>query len=47
MFKKFITWLRTPSFQREIDAYVASKHPTNTAEVEHWVNHFLFSRGAL
>ena len=47
MFKKFIIWLRTPEFQREIDAYVASKHPTSTADVDYWVNQFLFARGAL
>ena len=47
MFKKFIIWLRTPAFQREIDAYVASKHPTSTADVDYWVNQFLFARGAL
>lgn len=47
MFKKFIKWLRTPSFQRDIDAYIASKYPTNTAEVDYWVNQFLLARGAL
>lgn len=47
MFNKLIKWLKTPSFQREMDAYVASKHPTNTAEVDYWVNQFLFARGAL
>lgn len=47
MFKKIIKWLQTPSFQREIDSYVASKHPTTTAEVDYWVTQFLFARGAL
>lgn len=47
MFKKFLRWLRTPSLQLEMDAYVASKYPTNTAEVDYWVNQFLFARGAL
>lgn len=47
MFNKIISWLRTPTFQLEIDAYIASKRPTNTAEVDYWVNQFLFARGAL
>ena len=47
MFKKLIVWLKMPSLQREIDAFIASKHPTNTAEVEYWVNQYLFARGAL
>lgn len=47
MFKKIITWLKTPSLQLEIDAFIASKHPTTTAEVDYWVSQFLFARGAL
>lgn len=47
MFRKFLVWFRTPRLQTDIDAFIASKNPTNTAEVEYWVNHFLFARGAL
>ena len=47
MFNKFINWLKKPYLQTEIDAFIASKHPTNTAEVDYWVNQFLFAKGAL
>jgi hypothetical protein len=47
MLKQIIKWLQAPRLQNEIDAFIASKHPTNTAEVEYWVNQFLFARGSL
>lgn len=47
MFKKFFKWLAQPSLQQEMDAFIASRNPTTTAEVDYWVNQFLFARGSL
>jgi len=37
-------WIKSlftaPSQQDELDAYVASKNPSTTAEVEHWVRQY-------
>lgn len=44
MFTKFLEWLKQPSLQSNLEAYVASKHPTNTAEVEYWVNQYFHAR---
>ena len=44
MFSKLKAWLSQPSVQSNLEAYVASKHPTNTAEVEYWVNQYFYAR---
>lgn len=40
MFKKLIAWLQQPSYQNELDAFIASKHPTTTVEVEYWIRQY-------
>lgn len=51
MFKKLITWLKKPfhpTFQSELDSYIASKRPTSVAEVEYWTREydkFVWGRG--
>jgi hypothetical protein len=41
---KFLEWIKSlfteQSYQDSIEHYVASKHPTTTAEVEHWVREY-------
>ena len=47
MFNKLLSWLRRPSLQSTLEAYVASKRPTNTAEVEYWVNQYFYGKNFL
>lgn len=44
MFKFIKNLFKTPSLQSRLDLFIASKNPSNTAEVEHWVNYYLYSR---
>jgi hypothetical protein len=41
---QLLKWIKSlftaPSYQDELDAYVTSKHPTTTAEVEHWIRQY-------
>jgi hypothetical protein len=41
---QLLTWIKSlftaPSYQDELDAYVTSKYPTTTAEVEHWIRQY-------
>lgn len=38
---KWITSLFTAqSYQDQLDAYIASKHPATTADVEHWIREY-------
>jgi len=45
--KTFTKWIKslfqTPSYGQRLEAYIISKNPTNTADVEHWTN--TFNRG--
>jgi len=38
---KLLQWIKSLftawSYQDQLDSYIASKHPTTTAEVEHWL----------
>lgn len=38
---KLLQWIKSlftaQSYQDQLDAYIASKHPTTTVEVEHWL----------
>jgi hypothetical protein len=38
---KLLQWIKSlfaaPSYQDQLDSFVASKRPTSTAEVEHWL----------
>jgi hypothetical protein len=47
MLQRLFTWLKEPSLQSEIDAFIASRNPQSVAEVEYWINHFLFARGSV
>lgn len=41
---QFFTWLNglfaAQSYQDSLDRFVTSKHPTTTAEVEHWIREY-------
>lgn len=41
---KLLQWITSlfaaPSYQDQLDSFVASKNPTNTAEVEHWIREY-------
>jgi hypothetical protein len=45
--KTFLKWitslLAAPSYGQRLEAFIVSKNPTNTADVEHWAN--TFNRG--
>jgi hypothetical protein len=38
---KLLQWIKSlfaaQSYQDQLDSYIASKNPTNTAEVEYWI----------
>ena len=40
-----LQWIKnlfmTPSYQDDIEYYVASKQPKTTAEVEYWIQHYI------
>ena len=39
-----LEWIKslfaTPSYQDDVEYYVASKQPKSTAEVEYWIQHY-------
>jgi hypothetical protein len=41
---QIFTWLKglltAPSYQGSVEQYIASKHPTSAAEVEHWIRQY-------
>ena len=41
---KLLQWIKSlfaaPSYQGSVEQYVASKNPTTTAEVEHWIRQY-------
>lgn len=41
---KLLQWITSlfaaQSYQDQLDTYIASKHPTTTAEVEHWIRQY-------
>lgn len=41
MFLSLLGWtkslFKTATYQNSLDAYIASKHPTSAAEVDHWI----------
>ncbi len=41
---KFLQWIKSlfhdRSYQDKVESYVASKHPTTTAEVEYWIKQY-------
>ena len=48
MFRKLIIWLFGPTYQTNLDAYIASKNPTSVAEVDYWTREYdkvVWSRG--
>jgi len=46
---KLLQWIKSlfaaPSYQDQLDSFVASKHPTTTSEVEHWIREYDNHRG--
>lgn len=44
MFKTILGWLIESSFQSELDAFIASKHPKTAADVEYWTNQYFYQR---
>ena len=41
---KFWNWIKSlfsmPSYRDGLECFVASKHPSNTAEVEYWIQYY-------
>ena len=41
---QLLQWIKSlfaaPSYQDELEFYISSKHPTTTAEVEHWIRQY-------
>jgi hypothetical protein len=41
---KLLQWIKSlfaaQSYQDQLDAYIASKNPTTTIEVEHWIREY-------
>jgi len=41
---QLLQWIKSlfaaPSYQDALEVYVSSKHPTTTAEVEHWIRQY-------
>lgn len=41
---QLLKWIKSlfvgMSYQDSVESYVASKHPTTTAEVEHWIRQY-------
>lgn len=41
---KLLQWIKSlftaQSYQDQLDSYIASKRPTTTAEVEHWIRQY-------
>jgi len=41
---KLLQWIKSlfaaQSYQDQLDRYIASKNPANTAEVEHWIRQY-------
>jgi hypothetical protein len=41
---KLLQWIKSlfaaQSYQDQLDSFIASKHPTTTAEVEHWIRQY-------
>lgn len=41
---KLLQWIKSlftvPSYQDQLDSFVASKNPSTTAEVEHWIRQY-------
>lgn len=44
MFKKLLNWL-TPTNSSQLEAYIASKNPQSTADVERIAQEFVWARG--
>jgi hypothetical protein len=46
---QLLQWIKSlftaSSYQDELDVYVTSKHPTTTAEVEHWIRQYDSRKG--
>lgn len=46
---KLLQWIKSlfaaPSYQAELERFVSSKHPTTTAEVEHWIRQYDTQKG--
>ena len=40
MLKWIMSLFTSPSYQDDVEYYVASKQPKSTAEVEYWIRHF-------
>lgn len=40
MIRKLLKWLTEPTYQHSLDAFVASKNPSTTTEVEYWINYY-------
>jgi hypothetical protein len=41
---QLLQWIKSlfaaRSYQDQLDSYITSKHPTTTAEVEHWIRQY-------
>ena len=44
MFKKLLNWL-TPKSSSELEAYINSKNPQSTADVERLAQEFVWAKG--
>lgn len=46
---QLLQWIKSlfaaQSYQDQLDSYIASKHPTTTVEVEHWIREFDTRKG--
>lgn len=45
-----LQWIKnlftTPSYQDDIEYYVASKQPKSTAEVEYWIQYYTYHKNS-
>lgn len=46
---QFLKWITSlfaaQSYQDQLDSYIASKNPTTTVEVEHWIRQYDSHKG--